>query len=340
MKKLVCCLLIAISTACSPALVGGAPDDTPEGVFEILWSDFDALYALFGIKDVDWDDTYQRRLREARAVEDDEELVDVLSATMGELDDDHLKLFDETGEQLWWNGEEAEEPFDEDTVRDLYLTEEFVDADRDGETQVLAGRIDDVGYLRIATWVGSGGVGTPGDWTQHVHDAIDRLGDSRALIIDVRSNGGGSFFNGLDVAGRFTAEPVPAFTTSFRNGPAHDDMSALETWTVEPREPLYVQPVYVLTDPHCYSANEAFVLMMRAVGGTIIGEPTGGAMGTQVRRELPNGWVFRVTVNDTRAPDGTSYEESGIPPDIEVVAGDGDDPVLDEALLLTRRSAM
>ncbi len=97
---------------------------------------------------------------EARAVEDDEELVDVLSATMGELDDGHPKLFDETGEQLWWNGEEAEEPFDADTVRDLYLTEELVDADREGETQVLAGRIDDVGYLRISTWVGSGGVGT------------------------------------------------------------------------------------------------------------------------------------------------------------------------------------
>lgn len=52
---------------------------------------------------------------------------------------------------------------------------------------------------------------------------------------------------------------------------------------------------------------------------THIGEHTVGAFSDVVTRELPNGWVYSLSIGDWRNADGVSFEGIGIVPTIEVI---------------------
>jgi carboxyl-terminal processing protease len=66
---------------------------------------------------------------------------------------------------------------------------------------------------------------------------------------------------------------------------------------------------------------------------TIVGDTTSGAFSDMNSRELPNGWIYTLSIGDWRTFDGISYEGIGLPPDI-VVQNDSTDVAngRDEAL--------
>ena len=51
---------LALAAACVDTLVGRNPADTPAGVFDVVWKDFDRNYSFFEVKHVDWHAAYQR----------------------------------------------------------------------------------------------------------------------------------------------------------------------------------------------------------------------------------------------------------------------------------------
>ena len=67
------------------------------------------------------------------------------------------------------------------------------------------------------------------------------------------------------------------------------------------------------------SSNEAFLLMMRAAGATLVGETSGGSSGNPRRYPLPNGMQIVLPQWQSLTPDGAMIEGVGITPDIEVI---------------------
>jgi C-terminal processing protease CtpA/Prc len=51
---------------------------------------------------------------------------------------------------------------------------------------------------------------------------------------------------------------------------------------------------------------------------TVIGDTTSGAFSDIIKRELPNGWIYSISIGDWRDVNGISYEGEGIPPDLVV----------------------
>ncbi len=144
----------------------------------------------------------------------------------------------------------------------------------------------------------------------------------RPLILDLRLNSGGSEHLAREVAGLFVTAPTPyAKHEGLR---PEGGFGAMQTRTVGPDAGghLHRGPVAVLCGPGNVSSAEAFLLMMRASGATLIGAKTAGASGNPVAHPLGNG--VELHLPSWRAYDlgGVPLERRGIAPDLEVGGAD------------------
>ncbi|MCX6574450.1 MAG: S41 family peptidase, partial [Candidatus Aminicenantes bacterium] len=108
--------------------------------------------------------------------------------------------------------------------------------------------------------------------------AMTFLSNARAIIIDVRENGGGS--------GDYLSSYFLPYPTQLSGSFARQTGALTESWTrrdigVEPRLDV---PIFVLTGPNTFSASEAYAYDMQALKrARLVGEPTkGGAHSTDV----------------------------------------------------------
>ncbi|QMW22095.1 S41 family peptidase [Sandaracinobacteroides saxicola] len=102
-------------------------------------------------------------------------------------------------------------------------------------------------------------------------DLIAGFGPIKALLIDVRGNGGGDTAVARPIMGRFVATPTPYARMRRREGKG---LSAPWTETVDPRGPRITAPVAVLIDHFSASMAEGFPMGMKAIANaTLIGTP-------------------------------------------------------------------
>ncbi|MHC5023778.1 MAG: S41 family peptidase [Planctomycetota bacterium] len=200
---------------------------------------------------------------------------------------------------------------------------------------VLSGWLDDeVGYLCIATWQRDREASV-----RPAFDALRELIDARAIIIDVRPNGGGDEMLAQEFAGCFVDEPV-VYARHVNREPAAPggfSRSYDRVLRPNPQRARYRGRVVVLMGPGNLSSAEAFLLMMRQVeGSTLLGMRSGGSSGRPRPVTLPNGVVVRLSSWKAMAADGTAFEGVGIEPDVEfdVEPGAlrGGDPTIGRAL--------
>ena len=198
----------------------------------------------------------------------------------------------------------------------------------------LAGHIgasaDAIGYVGLATFqLDESGL-------EKVIAAIDTLADTKALVLDVRMNGGGDERLASRIAGRFTKEPVLYARAEWR------DQLVAATNAFEPPIDRVLQPVapfdgrrvIVLQGPACVSSTEGFLAMMRALPNvTTMGQPSRGASGNPAPFEILPGVKVWASRWRSLLPDGTCIEGGGIPPKIVVDAPhEKSDPTLERAL--------
>lgn len=167
-------------------------------------------------------------------------------------------------------------------------------------------RYGDIGYLRLDTF---GFI----DDLERLDAAINEVMDTKGLIIDIRSNGGGfpSVSDGL--FGRLIDEEVPAFRLVHKNGEVDRKMEA------KPRGETYEGEVVLLVNGRSYSASNFFAhRMIYHKRGILIGERTGGGAASPKKgvQLLPGIW-FQVSSHLVLPPDG-KHMESGIEPAISV----------------------
>ncbi len=317
-------------------MVGPDPEADPEAVFETFWESYDRYYAHFELKDLDWDAVYHEYRPRVDATTTDEELFEILAEMIALLQDGHVYLVG--GERRALSNVELRarsSNFDRDVVRTHYVAED--DASR-GDDRIIFGRIgENTGYIALGTLSGGEGVGenTRG-WIAEMETAIERLSDAEAMILDLRNNGGGRAYNSKYVASFFATERRPFLITRSRSGPEHDDFSRPRTWYVEPMEGVrFDGPVVVLTNRRSFSAAEWLTLALRQYDHVVhMGTHSGGGLAMFLPRELPNGWMHTISVQDTRCIEGRSYERVGVAPHIYVDNGADEpgDAMLDQVL--------
>lgn len=319
-----------VLTGCLDLLGPKQDPDDPAVNFDALWTEFDRHYAFFELKGVDWDGLYEAFRPEAAAVQTTAELLEVFGELLDHLEDGHVNIYTATFGYAYTGWYEPyPESFHWPTVEGR-----LSGIQRSPDQRVVWGELTSgIGYVHV----GDFGATRDRDLDTVVRDFEGKA----AIIVDVRSNGGGSDRASRRTAGLFTGARYHYRTIRYRDGPRHTDFSDPIENYVEPRGVLrFDGPVAVLTNRRTFSAAEDFVLAMRQLPHvTVAGDTTGGGSGNPMFRELPNGWTFRFPHWLATDPSGFNWEGVGIPPDTWVVQTDADagareDPVLDEAVAL------
>jgi C-terminal processing protease CtpA/Prc len=151
-----------------------------------------------------------------------------------------------------------------------------------------------------------------------------RDNNAPGLIIDMRSNGGGSGFLADQMAAYFFNEPLILGGTAFFDdsiGRFFQDTNRLERFYLPPDELRYNGRVAVIVGPNCASACEFFAYDMtlqdRAI---IVGHyPTAGLGGSITDFAMPEGMFVRFTIGRAVDADGNIHIEGiGVQPTVRV----------------------
>ena len=191
-----------------------------------------------------------------------------------------------------------------------------------GESKVLEGNI---GYLKIPT------ININKNNVHDLYEAMREMQGTKALIIDLRDNGGGGSEIGSVFESYFLKEGTPTLQFTTRDGNFTTDSTV--SWL---KEKKYENPVFILVNRNTASAAEAFAFVLQQKKrAKIVGENTAGAA-------YMNSWYAIDDENyvsvSTAAPSvpGTniSWELAGVQPDIKIKKGDALNAAVREAAKL------
>lgn len=330
--------VVMLVCGCGSTLVGDDPQDDPESLFEQFWTSYDRYYAHFELKEVNWNEVYEKYRRQVGPETTEDELFEVFSDMISELEDGHVYLVG-NGRRALSNGHlrASRRTFDADIVAGQYMLENPTGL---AEGRIVYGRLgSEIGYIRLSTLSSGEDLDTGAGWIEQFDKAIEEFDSAQGLVLDLRNNGGGRASNTEYVASHFATERRPFLVTRSRNGPEHDDFTTPRRWYVEPNgERVFAAPVVVLTNRRTFSAAEWLTLALRQFDHVVhMGSHTGGGLAMFLPRQLSNGWMYTVSVQDTRCPQGRSYERVGVAPHRYVSVDrddldDGRDVMLEEAM--------
>lgn len=196
-----------------------------------------------------------------------------------------------------------------------------------GRTERLPG---DVAYVDIVSF-GFPAESVRGDASR----VMSAAADAKALILDLRSNGGGDPFTVALVASYlFGDKPVHINSLYFRPANHTDDFYTDPNVDGEKFGPS--KPIFVLTSARTFSGAEEFAYDLQTQKrATIVGETTGGGANPGGPVRLPNDLTLFVPTGRAINPiTKTNWEGVGVKPDVPVAADDA----LDVALRMARQA--
>ncbi len=189
---------------------------------------------------------------------------------------------------------------------------------------------DDIGYIYIIAF----GKDTPMEFDA----ALDRLRqqNARAIVLDLRNDGGGYVDSALDMSSRFITQR-PLLTVQQRGEPD-------QTIDASPGTPLNV-PVTVLVNKYTASASEIMAGALQDDGiASLIGQRTFGKGVMQTLTPLADGSAIKITTAHYLTPRRRDINLKGIDPDVAVDEPNGsrfgdaaNDPQLRAAIQLLQK---
>lgn len=330
-KALLLAVLIWPMQACETVFMAPDLDTDPVSVFDEIWHFAHTHYSFFEYKQIDWNEVYTRYRPQVQPDMDAVALFDVCAAMLNELRDGHVNLVS-SFDRSRYSGFFMNSP--ENFSYSLLLRHYFQDRQRHiGPLQYMV--FDNVAYVYYSSFANPISKG-------NMDLLISSIQDKDGLILDVRNNGGGSTENARMFTERFTNEKVWVGTNYIKTGPGYEDFRPEEVF-IKPHEgQRFTGDVVLLTNRKSYSATTYFTQFMSVLPNvTLVGDTTGGGGGMPAFRDLPNGWLVRVSSSRFFSPQGFNIE-SGIPPDVLVyldpqAAQRGRDDILEAALDMLRQ---
>ena len=163
----------------------------------------------------------------------------------------------------------------------------------------------DIGYVNVLAF----GRATPGEFDV----ALDRLKDAnaKAIVLDLRNDGGGYVDSALDISSRFIANK--AIVNVEQRGVPEETIQA-------DNEARVAVPVTVLVNQYTASASEITAGALQDDGiGELVGTRTFGKGVMQTLTPLPDGAAIKITTAHYLTPRHRDINLRGIDPDISVV---------------------
>lgn len=172
-----------------------------------------------------------------------------------------------------------------------------------------------VGYIRLSKFV------PPATFNPAADAALSRLSDTRALILDMRDNGGGHPASVAYLASFFfdSAKPIQINDLIWRNrGTATFRTESF--WTSRTPVQYLDKPIFVLVGPKTYSAGEEFAYDLQVLKrATVVGAKTRGGANPGGLTEIgPDLFVVVPTGRAENPSTQSNWEGVGVIPDVPI----------------------
>ena len=171
-------------------------------------------------------------------------------------------------------------------------------------------------------------------WRSNIREEFDKAFESisktKALIVDIRGNGGGNSGNSEYILRHLTDKQIvssswksPMYIPAFASWGRELEEYSSKGNVINPivGKEAYTRPIVLLVDAGTFSAAEDFAVMFMGIRrGEVVGTPTGGSTGNGVRVTLfeDDGSFANICSKHDTAPDGTEFVGYGIRPTIVV----------------------
>jgi len=165
-------------------------------------------------------------------------------------------------------------------------------------------------------------------FTQLFDSLYPKILQSKALIIDLRDNGGGRSNNADYILTHLSSQSIKTSSWISRMYiPAHASWNYPQEWYSNSSEYLkpvekkiYDKPIIVLINAGTFSSSEDFCVKFRGMNrGKLIGTRTGGSTGNGVRITLIEGVASaNICSKKDISPDGIVFVGVGVIPDLEI----------------------
>lgn len=162
---------------------------------------------------------------------------------------------------------------------------------------------------------------TPEVAAQFARALRGELKGARALVIDLRENGGGETQSMADLASTLLPAGLSLGRFTDRTGAVWlEPYTRAALVSTADRFERFGRPVVLLTGARTASAAEVFAATLRETNrAAVIGEATCGCvLGIRRRHRLPDGGVLDVSEMDYHTAAGTRLEGAGLRPDVTV----------------------
>lgn len=185
---------------------------------------------------------------------------------------------------------------------DLQITRKTINIEHVGSTMLD----NNIGYIQIDSFDD----GVAEDFEEQFNSLKEE--GMKALIIDLRSNGGGVVDEATDIASLFTEKGKTVLITKSKNSE--------EKNTTSNRTPIVKDiPVVVLVNGGTASASEILAGALKDnYGAKIVGNKTYGKGVIQTVYRLTDGSGLKITTDEYYTPNHTAINEIGIEPDVTV----------------------
>jgi len=325
-------LPVTILLSACQLFLGPEPDIDPSEILKSLWNDFNNIHANLDFRMSSnntynsWYDVYYHKEKGyALKVSSDMSealLFNLCGKMLQELNDPHVGLYAPGGKFIS-SSNTAYDDFKISSVR-----ERLIGKGDDVYKNFVYGVFTsnpDIGYIYIEKFMDDDPNTEDQEWGRAIDKIVNSLANTKALVLDVRSNRGGDIYVMEYIAAYFASVKIDYIKARVKIGPGANDLSAPIIYTLKSVKNAsnnvngYTKPIVLLTNKNTVSAAEWFTMALRTQPHiTHAGTTTCGAFSARNDRFMINGWIYSISPERVTDMNDKYYEGIGIPPEIEI----------------------